>query len=480
MKFNLPKKFRFLIFSTVIIIVSLLVIYSQTRFIPDTIKAITSLLPDKFCDDPSSPNQTGCTGAFIQSVLAVGSSPYQDVQGDVAVTGNLTVSNQVITNGRLTMTTANGAGPQTWHLDNINKNLRIFQQPTINDSGTVYMTIADGGKVGIGTGSPLGQLHIKTSPQWSSFNYGANLIIDGSRNNAIGILDSTSANPWAIVNVGGTLQFNRMPGLGDITSPPVNVVTIAWNDKVGIGTAAPDTALEVATEDSVSGLSFPGKLRISAAAPQIDFVDSDNIDWSIHANNNKLYFIREPWNYTDLVFDGTGKIGMGIDPPINKLHVGGSIGATSWIGAGCEVACETSGGYAILYPDGRIVATGVKSFEIPHPLDPTKKLVHAAIEGPEAGVYYRGEGRLVNGKALISLHDYFEALTAINHRTVLLTPKFDSDEPISNLAASAVKDGKFSVRAADSQNPSQKFYWEVKAIRNDIPPLVVEKPKGDK
>jgi len=31
---------------------------------------------------------------------------------------------------------------------------------------------------------------------------------------------------------------------------------------------------------------------------------------------------------------------------------------------------------------------------IPHPKDPSKTLVHAALEGPEVGLYYRGEGQL--------------------------------------------------------------------------------------
>jgi hypothetical protein len=36
---------------------------------------------------------------------------------------------------------------------------------------------------------------------------------------------------------------------------------------------------------------------------------------------------------------------------------------------------------------------------------------------------------------------------------------------------------KFSVCTTDSGNPSQEFYWEVKAIRADVKPLVVITPK---
>ena len=129
-----------------------------------------------------------------------------------------------------------------------------------------------------------------------------------------------------------------------------------------------------------------------------------------------------------------------------------------------------------LIAKGSITGTS-KNFEIDHPAKPGYKLVHASLESPENAVFYKGEGQLQNGIAIVNLPDYFESLTATDNRTVLLTPKFDSDEPVSNLAASSVKTGKFTVRAIDNQNLSQKFYWEVKAVRRDIPPLVVEKIK---
>lgn len=117
-----------------------------------------------------------------------------------------------------------------------------------------------------------------------------------------------------------------------------------------------------------------------------------------------------------------------------------------------------------------------KHFLINHPLDlENKYLIHSTLEGPEIAVFYRGEAQLSNGEAIISLPDYFEALTRKENRTVLLTPKFSDDAPISMLAASEVKDGTFTVKMIDSKNPSQKFYWEVKAVRADVEKLEVER-----
>jgi hypothetical protein len=39
---------------------------------------------------------------------------------------------------------------------------------------------------------------------------------------------------------------------------------------------------------------------------------------------------------------------------------------------------------------------GPKTFIIEHPIDTSKYLIHACLEGPEAGVYYRGKATIDN------------------------------------------------------------------------------------
>jgi hypothetical protein len=121
---------------------------------------------------------------------------------------------------------------------------------------------------------------------------------------------------------------------------------------------------------------------------------------------------------------------------------------------------------------------GTKAFITHHPLDPENKyLIHTTLEGPENAVFYRGEAELSEGRTTIQLPDYFEALTRKENRTVLITPKFEGNSPVSMLAASEVDDGKFDVKMIDRKNPSQKFYWEVKAVRADVGILDVEEQK---
>lgn len=66
---------------------------------------------------------------------------------------------------------------------------------------------------------------------------------------------------------------------------------------------------------------------------------------------------------------------------------------------------------------GHLAAT-TKSFEIDHPTTEGKKLIHGALEGPEHGVYVRGELKDDN---IIALPDYWKGLVDKNSITVQLT-----------------------------------------------------------
>jgi hypothetical protein len=92
-------------------------------------------------------------------------------------------------------------------------------------------------------------------------------------------------------------------------------------------------------------------------------------------------------------------------------------------------------------------------------------------------VYYRGSGQLVDGRAEVELPEYFEALARPEDRTVMLTAVCDEDEPVAALAASPVRGGRFIVRGPRGANPSQRFHWEVKAVRADVDRLEAEPVK---
>jgi hypothetical protein len=144
------------------------------------------------------------------------------------------------------------------------------------------------------------------------------------------------------------------------------------------------------------------------------------------------------------------------------------------VGIGYSLDTYLPGHLAKLSVNGTITGTS-KNFVIPHPGARDMLLIHSSLEGPENGVYYRGEARLVDGQVVITLPPYFEALTRPEQRTVHLTA-IDDWAPL--YVAGGVREGRFTVKTAPGGARDQAFYWEVKAVRADIAPLVVERAAG--
>jgi hypothetical protein len=95
--------------------------------------------------------------------------------------------------------------------------------------------------VGIGLNNPIGLLHLKGGESWSSYNFGASLIVDGVKHNSIAFLDYKSSNPYAITNKEGSLCFSIMPALGDITTKPITPMVIDKSGILNVGAASVGT-----------------------------------------------------------------------------------------------------------------------------------------------------------------------------------------------------------------------------------------------
>jgi hypothetical protein len=215
-----------------------------------------------FVDQGATGNSETGTIVFSTAAGAPANSLFVSSTGRVGLRTGTPVLDLHIATGdtpahRLEQTGAGGFTAQTWDIAGNEAN--FFVRDVTGGSRlpfrirpgapTSSVDIAASGNVGIGTQSPSGALHIgNNGAQWSSFNYGNNLIIkDGTvaRNPAIGIFDSTNANPWAIVNNAGSLKFSQMPALGNIVTAPSDRLTIAPSGNVGIGTTAPAGTLDV-------------------------------------------------------------------------------------------------------------------------------------------------------------------------------------------------------------------------------------------
>jgi hypothetical protein len=122
-----------------------------------------------------------------------------------------------------------------------------------------------------------------------------------------------------------------------------------------------------------------------------------------------------------------------------------------------------------------VIAGTNKPFIMDHPVNPEKYLVHVCLEGPEAGVYYRGKSEITNHVSkTIELPNYVETLAT--DLTVQVTPIYNGD-PDYHLQSSEVENNQFIVYGSNG-----KFHWIVHGKRNDIivEPLKIDvQVKGD-
>jgi hypothetical protein len=114
----------------------------------------------------------------------------------------------------------------------------------------------------------------------------------------------------------------------------------------------------------------------------------------------------------------------------------------------------TFGVYAI----GQIGASGAKPFIEPHPTDATREIAYVALEGPEAGTYFRGRGRIQNGTGIIEVPESFRLVSDEDGLTVQITP-------IGQAVNVAVISADLNTITVRSSAKNLEFYYVVNGVR---------------
>jgi hypothetical protein len=186
-----------------------------------------------------------------------------------------------------------------------------------------------------------------------------------------------------------------------------------------------------------------GQITISSTAPTSSLSVTGLASGSV-------VFVGSSSNLTgstpDLYWDNTAKrLGVGTQAPGFKLEVSGDFAATT------------------------------KSFVIDHPTKPGWKLRHGSLEGPENGVYIRGE---VTDSNIIRFPEYWQKLVDPASVTVTLTPvgrwqklfvqEITSEEIVVGCAS----------RDKDSRKGRLSFHYVVQAARIDAPLKTEYDPRG--
>jgi hypothetical protein len=111
-----------------------------------------------------------------------------------------------------------------------------------------------------------------------------------------------------------------------------------------------------------------------------------------------------------------------------------------------------------VFATGNMGATGTKPFVEPHPTDASKVIRYVALEGPEAGTYFRGRGKFVNGRAVVNVPESFRMVSDPEGLTVQITPIGDDFTMASVVSANL---DQITVRG----NHDVEFFYLVQGVR---------------
>ncbi|MBV6457097.1 MAG: hypothetical protein HONBIEJF_00204 [Fimbriimonadaceae bacterium] len=121
-----------------------------------------------------------------------------------------------------------------------------------------------------------------------------------------------------------------------------------------------------------------------------------------------------------------------------------------------------------------VITADTKNFKVPDPTDPRFDILYACVEGPEAAMYTRGTGRLVNGQAVIDLPDHFLKLANMGTLTIQVTPLDECEGLFCRKG-----DSQFMVKELRKGTSNIEFDWEVKAVRKGHEDYKVVRPWDD-
>jgi len=191
---------------------------------------------------------------------------------------------------------------------------------------------------------------------------------------------------------------------------------------------------------------------------RFDFIQKVSNNDSVDVNDIGEFEACTPYVY------GNAQINtLQVNTAITPIPACGEAGVTAYTGASITLS-------------GTVTAnTGtftVKPFNIPHPTKEGKRLVHACLEGPENGVYFRGTIKDCN---VINLPDYWDGLVDVDSISVHLTPMGCWQD----LFVERINWGKQVIVKSASGGPVNAYYT-INATRKDVAPLPVEMNEGDK
>ncbi len=139
---------------------------------------------------------------------------------------------------------------------------------------------------------------------------------------------------------------------------------------------------------------------------------------------------------------------------------------TPWVHGNAQIDNLQINGTAYRNFQGTINVQSWKGFDIKHPNKPNHRLRHICLEGPEAGVYFRGR---LKDSSIINLPDYWNNLIDPETVTVSLTQIGYSQD----LIVEKIEWGK-QIIIKSGTGANIDCYYTIQASRIDGEKLIVE------
>jgi hypothetical protein len=248
--------------------------------------------------------------------------------------------------------------------------------------------------------------------------------VDGAGDDGVSVLNPGSYGVWVHGSGGSGLRVEEAGGSGlYVDSPTYNGVHVLSAGTNGVRIESP-------TEDG---------LHVSDAV-------GDGVEVATAANGLRA---------TDITYYGVDAEG----------GAGGAYLRDSGSGIYAYVA---SGIYGI-------ISNGTKSFVQPNPTDPDQAIIYAALEGGEAGTYYRGSAQLVDGTAIIELPEHFSLATEEEGLTVQVTPRADCN----GLYVAEVTTRRIVVKELRGGRSNARFDFFINGVRLGYQDFPVLKPMAE-
>ena len=284
--------------------------------------------------------------------LGIGTAAPQSalhVTGSARVDGNALIGDSVTADAHTVLGSASltYSGTSTALTVNQQGTGKLFE---VQDAGTARMTILDGGFAGIGTATPQQALHVIGSARVD----GNALIGDSATGDVHTVLGSASVT-YSGTSAALTVNQQGTGKLFEVQDAGTARMTILDGGFVGIGTATPQSALHVIGSASVSsnlvvsgnitatGLLTASNLRVLGDYVILDTISS-NTEQMVITNDgtgpalkvtqtgaNSIAEFYDDGNALAFKVANDGLIGIGTATPQAKLHVVGSIKATTSI-----------------------------------------------------------------------------------------------------------------------------------------------------